>query len=140
MGRRGPAHGLHDAFVVHGADGLDELSTTGPNRVSALRDGRVETITLDPADLGFARAQASDLGGGNAEENAVITRGILSGTLNGARRDVVVLNAAAALVAGGQSKTLREGIRQAKHSLDSGAALQALDRLIEFSQRQVAAG
>jgi anthranilate synthase/phosphoribosyltransferase len=132
--------GSQAAFVVHGADGLDELSTTGPNRVSALRDGRVETITLDPADLGFARARASDLSGGSAEENAVITRGILSGTLNGARRDVVVLNAAAALVAGGRSKTLREGIRQAKHSLDSGAALQTLDRLIEFSQQQAAAG
>jgi anthranilate synthase/phosphoribosyltransferase len=132
------ALGSQAAFVVHGADGLDELSTTGPNRVSALRDGRVETITLDPADLGFARASAADLGGGSAEENAAITRGILSGTLNGARRDVVVLNAAAALVAGGQSKTLREGIRQAKHSLDSGAALQALDHLIEFSQQQAA--
>jgi anthranilate synthase/phosphoribosyltransferase len=131
--------GSQAAFVVHGADGLDELSTTGPNRVSALRDGRVETVTLDPAELGFARAQASDLSGGSAEENAAITRGILSGTLNGARRDVVVLNAAAALVAGGQSKTLREGIRQAKHSLDSGAALQTLDRLIEFSQQQAAA-
>jgi anthranilate synthase/phosphoribosyltransferase len=134
------ALGSQAAFVVHGADGLDELSTTGPNRVSALRDGRVETITLDPADLGFARARAADLSGGSAEENAVITRGILSGTLNGARRDVVVLNAAAALVAGGQSKTLREGIRQAKHSLDSGAALQTLDHLIEFSQQQAAAG
>jgi anthranilate synthase/phosphoribosyltransferase len=132
--------GSQAAFVVHGADGLDELSTTGPNRVSALRDGRVETITLDPADLGFARARAADLSGGSAEENAVITRGILAGTLNGARRDVVVLNAAAALVAGGRSKTLREGIRQAKHSLDSGAALQTLDRLIEFSQQQAAAG
>jgi anthranilate synthase/phosphoribosyltransferase len=134
------ALGSQAAFVVHGADGLDELSTTGPNRVSALRDGRVETITLDPADLGFARARAADLSGGSAEENAVITRGILSGTLNGARRDVVVLNAAAALVAGGQAKTLHEGIRQAKHSLDSGAALQALDHLIEFSQQQAAAG
>jgi anthranilate synthase/phosphoribosyltransferase len=132
--------GSQAAFVVHGADGLDELSTTGPNRVSALRDGRVETITLDPADLGFARARASDLSGGSAEENAVITRGILAGTFNGARRDVVVLNAAAALVAGGRSKTLREGIRQAKNSLDSGAALQTLDRLIEFSQQQAAAG
>jgi anthranilate synthase/phosphoribosyltransferase len=134
------ALGSQAAFVVHGADGLDELSTTGPNRVSALRDGRVETITLDPADLGFARAHAADLRGGSAEENAAITRGILSGTLNGARRDVVILNAAAALVAGGQSKTLREGIRQARHSLDSGAALHALDRLIEFSQQQAAAG
>ena len=134
------ALGSQAAFVVHGADGLDELSTTGPNRVSALRDGRVETITLDPAELGFARARASDLAGGSAEENAAIMRGILSGTCNGARRDVVVLNAAAALVAGGQSKTLREGIRQANHSLDSGAALHMLDHLIEFARQQAAAG
>jgi anthranilate phosphoribosyltransferase len=123
------------AFVVHGAGGLDELTTTGPNRVSALRNGQVETITLDPADLGFSRACPSELRGGSAEENATITREILSGTLDGARRDVVVLNAAAALVAGGRSKTLREGIRLANHSLDSGAALRTLEHLIEFSNR-----
>jgi anthranilate phosphoribosyltransferase len=122
------------AFVVHGADGLDELTTTGPNRVSALRDGRVETVVLDPANLGFPRARLSDLRGGNAEQNAAITHGVLSGAINGARRDVVVLTAAAALVAGGRASTLPEGIRLANQSLDSGAAQLVLVHLIEFTQ------
>ncbi len=126
--------GSQSAFVVHGAGGLDELTTTGPNRVSVLRGGRVDTHSFDPADLGFSRANASDLSGGDAEKNAAITRGILSGTLNGARQDVVVLNAAAALVAGGQAHTLPEGIRLAEHSLDSGSAERVLDELIEFTQ------
>jgi anthranilate synthase/phosphoribosyltransferase len=134
------ALGSEAAFVVHGAGGLDELTTTGPNRVSALRDGRVETRTFDPADLGFSRARASDLRGGDAQENATITQGILSGRLDGARHDVVVLNAAAALVASGRAHTLPEGIRVAEDSLDSGAAGRVLDRLIEFTQTVGGAG
>jgi anthranilate synthase/phosphoribosyltransferase len=126
--------GSQAAFVVHGAGGLDELTTTGPNQVSVLREGRVETRTFDPADLGFLRAQPADLRGGDAGENAGITRGILSGSLNGARCDVVVLNAAAALVAGGKASTLSEGIRLARHSLDSGSAQRVLEHLIEFTQ------
>jgi anthranilate phosphoribosyltransferase len=128
------ALGSEAAFVVHGAGGLDELTTTGPNRVSALRDGRVETRTFDPADLGFSRARPADLRGGDAQENAAITRGILSGRLDGARHDVVVLNAAAALVASGRVHTLPQGIRLAKDSLDSGAARRVLEQLIEFTQ------
>jgi anthranilate phosphoribosyltransferase len=126
--------GSQAAFVVHGSGGLDELTTSGPNRVSALRDGRVETHSLDPADLGFHRARSSDLRGGDATENAAITRGILSGTINGARRDVVVLNAAAALFVGGQAQTLPEGVRLAEGSIGSGSAQRVLDHLIEFSQ------
>jgi anthranilate synthase/phosphoribosyltransferase len=126
--------GSQAAFVVHGSGGLDELTTTGPNQVSALRDGQVETHSFDPADLGFSRARPVDLQGGDAKENAAITRGILSGTLNGAYRDVVVLNASAALVVGGQTQTLPEGIRLAEASLDSGSARRVLDRLIEFTQ------
>jgi anthranilate synthase/phosphoribosyltransferase len=128
------ALGSKAAFVVHGAGGLDELTTTGPNRVSALRDGRVETLTLDPADLGFPRARPADLRGGDAQENAAISRVILAGRLNGARHDVVVLNAAAALVASGRVHTLPEGIRLAGHSLHSGAARRVLEHLIEFTR------
>jgi anthranilate phosphoribosyltransferase len=128
------ALGSQAAFVVHGSGGLDELTTTGPNQVSVLRDGHVETRTFDPADLGFSRARPADLHGGDAHENATITQGILSGTLNGARRDVVVLNAAAALVAGGQARTLPEGIHLATQSLESGSAQRVLDHLIEFTQ------
>jgi anthranilate synthase/phosphoribosyltransferase len=125
--------GSQSAFVVHGADGLDELTTTGPNRISALKAGRVQTHTFDPAELGFRRARLSDLQGGDAEENAAITQRILSGDLNSARRDVVLLNAAAALVAAGRTRSFSEGIRLAEHSLDSGAAKQVLDHLVEFT-------
>jgi anthranilate synthase/phosphoribosyltransferase len=127
------ALGSKAAFVVHGAGGLDELTTSGPNQVSLLRDGRVETHSFDPMELGFSRARLADLRGGDAQENAAISRGILSGTQNGARRDVVLLNAAAALVASGQTRTLPEGVRLAQHSLDSGAARRVLDHLVEFT-------
>jgi anthranilate synthase/phosphoribosyltransferase len=132
--------GSRAAFVVHGSGGLDELTTAGPNRVSVLRDGRVETHAFDPADLGFPPAGHSDLAGGDANENAQITRGVLSGLLNGPRRDVVVLNAAAALVAGDRAKTLPEAIRLARESLDSGSAQHALDHLIEFTRMAQASG
>ncbi len=127
--------GSRGAFVVHGYGGLDELTTTGPNKVSRLKDGQVVTETLDPAGLGFGRANPADLLGGTAEENAEITRGILSGRRNGPRRDVVVLNAAAALVAAGKAVDLADGIGQANESLDSGAALAVLDRFVEFTQQ-----
>jgi anthranilate synthase/phosphoribosyltransferase len=126
--------GSEAAFVVHGSGGLDELTTSGPNQVSALRDGKVETHSLDPADLGFERASAAELRGGDATENAAITRGILTGTINGARRDVVVLNASAALLVGGRADTLSDAVRLAEGSLDSGSARRVLDDLIEFSQ------
>jgi anthranilate synthase/phosphoribosyltransferase len=127
--------GSRGAFVVHGHGGLDELTTTGPNRVSRLQKGRVETEMLDPEELGFARAKLEDLLGGTAEENAEITRDILANRQNGPRRDVVVLNAAAALVACGQADDLPAGIKQANQSLDSGAALSVLEKFVEFTQQ-----
>lgn len=127
--------GSRGAFVVHGHGGLDELTTTGPNRVSRLQEGNVTTEMLDPADLGFARAALADLLGGTAEENAQITRDILTARQNGPRRDVVVLNAAAALVAAGRADDLPAGIKQANESLDSGAALAVLERFVEFTQK-----
>jgi anthranilate synthase/phosphoribosyltransferase len=122
------------AFVVHGDGGLDELTTSGPNRVSALCAGRVKTYTLDPAELGFARADPAQLRGGDARENAAMIRATLSGALTGAVRDVVVLNAAAGLVAGGRAASWEEGIRLAVHSIDSGAAQRVLARLVEFTR------
>ena len=94
----------------------------------------MQSSTLDPAELGFAPAQLEDLQGGDAFENARITRGILEGRLSGPPRDTVVLNAAAALVAAGKTSTLAEGIELARHSIDSGAALRTLDNLVDFSQ------
>ena len=93
------------------------------------------TETLDPADLGFAKAAPGDLIGGTPEENAKITRDILAGDKNGPRRDVVVLNAAAALVAAEQVDNLTGGIDLANKSIDSGSALATLDNLVEFTQR-----
>lgn len=127
--------GAQAAFVVHGAGGLDELSTTGENRVSELRDGAVRTYTLDPRELGFSRSDPFELRGGDPQTNAAITRRILSGEERGAKRDVVLLNAAAALVAGGAAQSLQEGVRLAAESLESGAALAKLEALIAYSQR-----
>lgn len=133
------ALGSRAAFVVHGADGLDELTTTGPNHISYFgcngANGRVVRETLDPTTLGFERASLADLLGGDAETNAAITRGVLDGSIQGPRRDVVLLNAAAALVAGGKAHTLGEGLELAATSIDSGAASATLDRLVTASQR-----
>ncbi len=133
------ALGSRAAYVVHGAGGLDELTTTGANRISVLRDGRVETQLVDPVVFGFRQAEPAELRGGDADENAHITRSVLDGEMNGARRDVVVLNAAAALVVGGRAETLAEGIDLARESLESGAALRVLDHLVEFTQSMAAA-
>jgi anthranilate phosphoribosyltransferase len=123
------------AFVVHGDGGLDELTTTGPNYVSELRDGRVTSYTLDPQSLGFKPCKPQDLLGSDPEENAKITHGILDGTVDSAKRDVVLLNAAAGIVAGGKASNLKEGIDLAAKSIDSGAALGKLNALVEHSQK-----
>ncbi|MGC8873262.1 MAG: anthranilate phosphoribosyltransferase [Chloroflexia bacterium] len=126
--------GCGAAFVVHGADGLDELTTTGPNRIAWLRKGRVENFVLDPETLGLPRAELADLRGGDAQSNAEILRAVLSGE-PGPRRDVVRLNAAAALVAAGLASDLREGLRLAACSIDSGAARERLEALIAFTNK-----
>lgn len=126
--------GLCAAYVVHGHGGLDELTTTGPNRVSYFNGGRVITETLDPRELGFASASPAELRGGDPQENARILRDILAGRDRGPRRDVVLLNAAAALYVGGVAANLGEGVEIAAESIDSGAALERLERLIAFSR------
>jgi anthranilate phosphoribosyltransferase len=127
------ALGSRCAYVVHSHDGLDELSTTGVNTVSAFCDGRIHSFELDPLQLGLPRASLAELRGGSPEDNAHISRGILARSLDGARRDVVLLNAAAALVAGGKAGNLRQGLQLAADSLNSGAALRTLDRFIEYT-------
>ncbi|MGQ9503147.1 MAG: bifunctional anthranilate synthase component II/anthranilate phosphoribosyltransferase [Anaerolineae bacterium] len=128
------ALGCHAAFVVHGAGGMDELTTCGPNRISALRDGHITTYTFDPTELGLARAEPDDLRGGDAQENAALIRDILSGRLQGAPREVTLLNAAAALVAAGRAADFGEGIQLARYSIDSGAAQRVLAQLVEFTR------
>ncbi|HVO42076.1 MAG TPA: anthranilate phosphoribosyltransferase, partial [Aggregatilineales bacterium] len=127
--------GSESAFVVHGHGGLDELTTTGPNRVSELRDGQVKSYILKPEALGFKRAQQAELLGGDPVQNAALTRGILDGTIRDSRRDVVLLNAGAALVVGGLAADLNGGIELAARSIDSGAALSKLDGLVAYSQK-----
>ena len=121
------------AFVVHGYDGLDELATSGPNRVSHLRDGIDTTYELDPADYGFAPGTVDDLRGGDPAENVVITRAILAGEDHSPRRDVVLLNAAAAITT--HTADFRESLALARQSLASGAALGKLAALVETSKR-----
>lgn len=118
--------GSKAAFVVHGADGLDELSTTGVNRVSHLRDGRVRTFDLDPQTLGLPRATLADLRGGDPAENAQMMRDILAGRDRGSRRDIVLLNAAAALYL--EMEDWPAAVEAAGRAIDSGAALDVLER------------
>ncbi len=115
------------AFVVHGHGGLDELTTDGPNRVSHLRDGRVETFELDALKLGLRASHPDDLRGGEPPENAVILRALLAGEDRSPRRDVLLLNSAAGLAAG--SGDFRAALVDAEQSLSSGAALAKLDAL-----------
>ena len=121
------------AFVVHGYGGLDELTTSGPNRVSALRDGRVQTYDLDARSLGLRPAGPDELRGGDPQENAVLLRGVLEGRDRSVRRDVVLLNAAAALAT--RHGDLRLALDEAQQALESGAALARLDALAAYSQK-----
>ncbi|OGK87781.1 MAG: anthranilate phosphoribosyltransferase [Candidatus Rokubacteria bacterium GWA2_73_35] len=129
--------GTHRAFVVHGADGLDEISNTGESRVSEVREGVVRTFAVRPEDFGLPRASIHDLLGGDREQNAEIIRGILRGE-PGPRRDIVLMNAAAALVAGAKARDLKEGVELGARSIDAGAARERLERLIALS-RELAA-
>src|SRR5467141_1057111 len=121
------------AFVVHGADGLDEISNTGESRISEVREGTVRTFTVRPEDFGVPRASIGDLLGGDREQNAEIIRAILAG-VPGPRRDIVLMNASAALVAGGRARDLKEGVELAARSIDSSTARQKLGRLVALSQ------
>jgi anthranilate phosphoribosyltransferase len=122
------------AFVVHGADNLDEISNTGESRVSEVREGVVRTFTVRPEDFGLPRASVGDLLGGDREQNAQIIRAILDGE-PGPKRDIVLMNAAAALVAGARARDLKDGVSLAAHSIDSGAARDKLARLIAVSRQ-----
>jgi anthranilate phosphoribosyltransferase len=119
------------AFVVHGHGGLDELTTTGPNRVSHLKDGVVTTFDLNADFLGLRRAEPNDLKGGTPDDNAGIMRNVLNGNINGALKDVVLFNAAAAIAA--DSGDLANGVAEARQSLESGAALAKMEALVKLS-------
>jgi anthranilate phosphoribosyltransferase len=125
--------GAHRAFVVHGADGIDELSPTGPNLVCEVVDGGVRERTIDPAELGLEPCRIEELAGGSPAENAALIRRVFAGEKSG-RRSAILLNAAGAVAAGGHADDLREGLELARAAIDSGAAAARLDELVEFSR------
>jgi len=124
------------AWVVHGSDGLDELTTTGISDVALVDAGKVSTFRISPRNAGLPDARPEDLTGGNAVENAAHIRALLGG-LRGPLRDIVLLNAAAALLVAGKAKTLREGVALASESIDSGKALAVLEALARLSHGKV---
>ena len=124
--------GVHRALVVHGLDGLDEITITGPTRIAEVREGNVRTYEVTPEEFGIKRARLEDISGGDAQANAAIIREILAGKKS-PRRDVVLLNAAAALVAAGRAEHLADALPLAAQSIDSGAAAAKLDALVQFT-------
>ncbi|MBW1899754.1 MAG: anthranilate phosphoribosyltransferase, partial [Deltaproteobacteria bacterium] len=125
--------GARSALVVHGHDGLDEISVCAPTRISELKDDSIRTYDINPDDFFGTLASPGDLRGGNPSENAEITKNILNGE-NGPKRNVILLNTAAALMAAGKVKDLKEGIELAENSIDSGAAAEKLAGLAKFTQ------
>jgi anthranilate phosphoribosyltransferase len=128
--------GAERAWVVHGDDGLDELTTTGISHVAVLDKGQVSTFRISPRNAGLPEAKPQDLIGGDAAENAAHLRAVLQGN-QGPLRDIVLLNAAAALLVAGQANSLREGVALAAISIDSGKAMSVLEALVKLSRDRV---
>jgi anthranilate phosphoribosyltransferase len=126
--------GLHRALVVHGSDGLDEITISGPTRIGEVREGQVHTYEVTPEEFGLERATLDDISGGDATLNAKLIRAVLAGEKS-ARRDIVLLNAAAALVAAGRADHMRDTVPLAARAIDSGAAAAKLQALITFSAK-----
>lgn len=131
LGNLGATH----AFVVHGMDGLDEITITDKTKVSEFKDNAVKDYYIHPADFGLAMGKPEDLKGGDAKDNAGITIDILKGQ-QGPRRTIVLLNAAAGIAASGRAADFKEGIRLAAESIDSGAALKKLEELKAFTNKE----
>ena len=128
------ALGTRSAWVVHGADGLDELSTTGVNQITALKDGAITQFELSPADFGLATASLADIKGGTPDQNAAALRSVLAGE-TGAYRDIVLMNAAAALMAAGRAEAIEGAMAMATSSIDTGAAARALAGLVSATNQ-----
>ena len=127
--------GVTRGMVVYGQDKLDEISLSAPTAVCEIKDGWYRAYTIQPEDFGFARCEKADLVGGSPAENAAITKAILSGQEKGHKRNAVLLNAGAALYLDGKAETMAEGVKLAARLIDSGAAMQTLEKLIEVSNR-----
>jgi anthranilate phosphoribosyltransferase len=124
--------GLHRAMVVHGLDGLDEITITGPTRIAEVNNGAVRSYEVTPEEFGMTRSSLEDIAGGDATANAAIIRGVLSGK-HSPKRDVILLNAAAALVVAGKAEHLVQAMPLAAQSIDSGAAAGKLSALVQFT-------
>ena len=129
--------GVQRALVVYGQDHLDEISASAATTVCELRDGFYRSFEIKPEDFGFARGTKEEIVGGTAADNAEITRGILNGTIGGTKRSIVLMNAGAALYVGKAAPSLAEGIRLAAELVDSGKALDVLNKVIEVSTEKV---
>jgi anthranilate phosphoribosyltransferase len=130
--------GSERAWVVHGADGIDEISTTGYTKISECRDGAVNTFYLHPSDVGVAKGAPDALKGGDAQQNAAIIGNILSGG-RGPARDIVVLNAGASLFIAGAASSVEDGIAQASRAIDAGEAKRTLERMVAVSTAELEA-
>lgn len=131
--------GSERAWVVHGADGIDEISTTGYTKISECRDGAVNTFYLHPSDVGLTKATSASLKGGTAQDNAAIITGVLAGE-PGAPRDVVLLNAGAALFIAGDATSIEDGMQRAGRAIDCGDARRTLGRLVAISSADAPSG
>jgi anthranilate phosphoribosyltransferase len=126
--------GAERAWVMHGSDGLDELTTTGPSKVAEWAEGRVRSFEIAPEQVGLKRAQPEELRGGDAATNAAALRALLDGA-TGPYRDIVLLNAGAALLVAGKAERLQDGMRLAAEVIDNGHARHVLDRLVEITNQ-----
>ena len=127
--------GVKRGMVVYGMDKLDEISLSSPTKVCEIKDGWYRTTVIKPEDFGFKTCDKSELVGGTPEENAAITRAILSGELKGAKREAVLMNAGASLYIGGKAESMADGVKLAAEIIDSGKALETLDKFVEVSNR-----
>ena len=121
-------------MVVYGMDKLDEISMSAPTKICEIRDGWFRSTVITPEDFGFERCTKDELKGGTPEENAAITRDILGGA-KGAKRNAVLLNAGASLYIAGKAESFKDGVRLAAEIIDSGKALETLEKMIEVSNR-----
>lgn len=127
--------GVKRALVIRGSDGLDEFSISAHTNVFEIRNGEITSYEVTPESVGLKRATKAEIVGGTAAENAEITRGILSGKITGAKRDIVLLNSGAALYTCGKAESIAEGVKMAAEAIDSGAAMEKLNAMIEFTNR-----
>jgi anthranilate phosphoribosyltransferase len=126
--------GVTRGFVVHGGDGMDEITLTDYTKITEIKDQKTRTYYLKPEELGLERTTLSELKGGDTAENAMIIKGILAGKLPGPKTDIVLVNAAAAIVAGGLAEDLAQGLVLARRSLESGKAMHKLEELVRVTQ------